>query len=938
MLKFQFTQSNNSYDTKTLEIADVERKEGVVYDISGNDYDTISELNNEVQYSISVKNLYGIQNGSYINYVGNVTVGTDDDGTKTSYRYVKELIVDSVSSIENSFNVNVEKELPLYVESVRIESTYHTISFNNNRWEVNLSSKEMVDEAKRRLERSKTNLKNDDNYTIYNEINEININQFAFGENGIIEGVETEYGKIDNTVFYYENDSWKTIDLVGDDLEKCLINGQFISLESIHEYDKRVCEAIKLDRNNLYYMHENYVVVELSYTHYFIDPQIEYDLIELKDEGGYTMPKMTEYGRSVIKKIDYPHVYMYIESSQENSSLNEIKIEKECHIDGNEKLIFNYDIFKTVVDDEEAEGNEYPKVIEIDETTKDETKRYLTEDELKLFEQYLFPYGYSVDDNGDAETAEGSSGGINLKRSNFMFDTEYSSFSLIYNTAVNVVQIPISQNFENDLFHNDMVQTHFVDAEKNKSINSIVDMEKDMYTPAIQKQNGSQINADYEDCYKIIFNLHFREHRDVTNTDGTKEEWKCDRDSYWNGTRVIHTDKGTIVDLRGRVYNYPINGSVKTESAKKDYFSYFGTAPENTIPSDGNDDIYGYDGDGDYDTSDAERYCELRKKRNALTEYQSDLLSYLGFVNNDVKYQKSKLTKSFLRLSFYDSDNIGNQNLLQTSTIFLDGGELFAKYIKHINTEEEYIASNKDIYTKTEYDLLTDDEKSNLGFTNNGEPTANIGDSTVSGDKNTSYNNSGVRVSREPMRKSAIDIKNGDLGDNIDELERLRLSSQIVITDKYSSKHSSEGFYFYTYKTNNNGVYPSDIYMRVDFCHAGYGRTLPFMMPYIRNNEQENIERYVDRSNKIKMFDDIAYDWSAVDIDKDGMPLKDDLDVGYDPIKYMKYCHIKLKYRYDKKTQKYIYYLDPDVYGDGVTSNNGHGHNIILNLYEAKIK
>jgi hypothetical protein len=935
MLKFQFTQSNNSYDTKTLEIADVERKEGVVYDISGNDYDTISELDNEVQYSISVKNLYGIQNGSYINYVGNVTVGTDDDGTKTSYRYVKELIVDSVSSIENSFNVNVEKELPLYVENVRIESTYHTISFNNNRWEVNLSSKEMVDEAKRRLERSKLNLKNDDNYPIYNEINEININQFAFGENGITEGVETEYDKIDNTVFYYENDSWKTIDLVGNDLEECLINGQFISLESIHEYDKRVCEAIKLDRNNLYYMHENYVVIELSSTHYFIDPQIEYDIIELEYKGGYTMPKMTAYGRNVIKKINYPYVYMYIESLQkENSSLNEIKIEKECHIDGNEKLIFNYDIFKEIVDDGETEDNEYPKVIETDET-----KRYLTEDEFKLFEQYLFPYGYSVDDNGDAEATRGSSGAIKIKRENFMFDTTYSSFSLAYDTAINVAQIPISQKFENDLFHNDMVQTHFVEAEKNKSINPIIDMEKDMYTPAIQEANGSQINADYEDCYKIIFNLHFREHRDVTNTDGTKEEWKCDRDSYWNGTRVITQKKGTIVDLRGRVYNYPINGSGKTESAKKDYFSYFGTVPENTTPKvDDENDVYGYDGENDYDTSNTKRYCELRGKRNALTEYQSDLLSYLGFVNNDVKYQKSKLTKSFLRLSFYDSDNIGNQNLLQTSTIFLDGGELFAKYIKYINTEEEYIASNKDIYTKTEYDLLTDDEKSNLGFTNNGEPTANIGDSTVSGDKNTSYNNSGVRVSREPMRKSIIDIEKGDLGDNIDELERLRLSSQIVITDKYSSKHSSEGFYFYTYKTNNNGVYPSDIYMRVDFCHAGYGRTLPFMMPYIRNNEQENIGRYADRSNKIKTFDDIAYDWSAVDIDKDGMPLKDDSDVGYDPIKYMKYCYIKLKYRYDKKTQKHIYYLDPDVYGDGVTSNNGHGHNIILNLYEAKIK
>lgn len=85
-----------------------------------------------------------------------------------------------------------------------------------------------------------------------------------------------------------------------------------------------------------------------------------------------------------------------------------------------------------------------------------------------------------------------------------------------------------------------------------------------------------------------------------------------------------------------------------------------------------------------------------------MTEYQSDLLSFLGFSNDDVKYQKSKLKKTFLRISFYDSDNIGNQNLLHSSTIFLDSGNLFAKYIKNINTEEEYKEGNN-IYDKYEY-------------------------------------------------------------------------------------------------------------------------------------------------------------------------------------------------------------------------------------------
>ena len=120
------------------------------------------------------------------------------------------------------------------------------------------------------------------------------------------------------------------------------------------------------------------------------------------------------------------------------------------------------------------------------------------------------------------------------------------------------------------------------------------------------------------------------------------------------------------------------------------------------------------------------------------------------------------------------------------------------------------------------------------------------------------------------------------------------------------------------------------------------------MMPYIRKSEEKlkenspGYERYTEtnRDDKIKTFDDICYDWSEIDIDKGikNEHLKDDSDIGYSAVRYMKYCHIKWKYRYDKQTQKHIYYLDPDVYGTGVTSENKHGNNIILNLYEGKIR
>ena len=292
----------------------------------------------------------------------------------------------------------------------------------------------------------------------------------------------------------------------------------------------------------------------------------------------------------------------------------------------------------------------------------------------------------------------------------------------------------------------------------------------------------------------------------------------------------------------------------------------------------------------------------------------------------------------------------------------MDSGELFAKYIKNIETEDEYKATKTviaqknpeisfkagSILTSSEYEKLDDKNRKNCVIS--GELLATNGGSSSDKEVYTMYDKVGMAVNREPMRKRALN-KSLDFGDNIDELERLRMSSQIVVTDKNSSKRSSEGFYFYTYKTNDNGVYPSDIYMRVEFNHAGYGRVIPFMMPYIRKSEENlkknspGYERYADvnsehckTKNKIKTFDDICYDWSEIDIDKKNKPLKDDIDIGYSAVRYMKYCHIKWKYRYDKQTQKHIYYLDPDVYGTGVTSENNHGNNIILNLYEGKIR
>lgn len=946
MLKFKVTNGNKGIDVKTLDITDMEPQDFTTYDVPDGYYDVVTELNDEVTYKFWVKDLFTIQEDSHLTSISNVPIVTEYGGEAKQYKYVADVVVTSVSKADKCLTLNVKKEIELNTDKLYIETRYNAIMFVDNRWEMTKVTQEWLTEQSKEKECVR-----------------IMTNQSPYGKNrrGILTGENTVSSN--NTAFYYENDSWKEIDLIGDDLEGCL-NGSTINFGTIHFYDKSTNrEAIKMEEDKIYYTRENYIILDSYPSHYFSVPDIQYEKEDM--DGVMEMIKYTDYGKEIINSIDYPVVYLYFEKIDENIGIpRTVKLKKEVHIEDATRMVFNFDyendndVFRTKA---KIVGNDGEKV--------------LTDDDISLIEDKMFPNGYEINPiTKDIYFQEGMLGGFIIRRDNMMYDERYCSYTLTYDFAVNTVKIPISQKFENDLLHNDMIQKNFVDKAVANAINPIIDMEKDVYTPAIQKEVGEQVNAEYDDCFKIIFNLHFLEHRD-TMKNGQKEKWVCDKNSYWNGTRVLEkeyvvdeyeTDEKykkenkKVIDLKGRVYNYDIlNGGISKVN-KYDYFSYYGVKPEE--PSARTDDKFdnpNNEESNDYNIENYEEYKKLRDERVKLTEYQSDLLSYLGFTNDDVKYQKSKLKKSFLRISFYDSDNIGNQNLLHTATIFLDSGDLFAKYIKNIETEDEYKATStviaqkspeisfpKDsILTSSEYKKLDDENRKKCVV--NGELLAVIGGSSSDEENYTVYDKVGMAVNREPMRKKALD-KDNDFGDNIDELERLRMSSQIIVTDKNSSKRSSEGFYFYTYKTNDNGVYPSDIYMRVEFNHAGYGRVIPFMMPYIRKSEENlkdnspGYERYTatDRKDKIKTFDDICYDWSEIDIDKgiEDKHLKDDSDIGYSAVRYMKYCHIKWKYRYDKHTQKHIYYLDPDVYGTGVTSENNHGNNIILNLYEGKIR
>lgn len=291
------------------------------------------------------------------------------------------------------------------------------------------------------------------------------------------------------------------------------------------------------------------------------------------------------------------------------------------------------------------------------------------------------------------------------------------------------------------------------------------------------------------------------------------EEWVTDNDSYWNGINLVADVDGNRIS--------------------DDYFVYSNKSE------------------------------------------QSDLLGYLGFTNGDVKYRKNRLKKSFLRLSFYDSDNPSSQNLLGYYTVFYNINDASAKLLKHYeddNSNEYFSLQEKNgKYEKVEAD--------------------------------------GIRVNTEPL------IKNPS-----NDLEDLRLSSQFVVSDKYTADSTSEGFYLYLWKDGNKGVIPETLYMKVEFNHAGYGRNIPFMMPFY------DIKKHPNGEGKIKSLDEIVKDFEG----------KGE-DAPYGIRQYLKYSYVRWKYRYDKDTRKHIYYLDRDTYGNYDDNIDDDDKILKINLYEAKI-
>lgn len=100
-----------------------------------------------------------------------------------------------------------------------------------------------------------------------------------------------------------------------------------------------------------------------------------------------------------------------------------------------------------------------------------------------------------------------------------------------------------------------------------------------------------------------------------------------------------------------------------------------------------------------------------------------DLYGDLGFTDNEVYNQMKRFGKSFIRLSFYDSPNRNNQNLLFYTTIFIDTRREYNKLIKNISTNKniasEYVSNfndNDDLCLACNFSV-----KSNMGLQNSSD-------------------------------------------------------------------------------------------------------------------------------------------------------------------------------------------------------------------------
>lgn len=323
----------------------------------------------------------------------------------------------------------------------------------------------------------------------------------------------------------------------------------------------------------------------------------------------------------------------------------------------------------------------------------------------------------------------------------------FNDLTIYLNSGYIHIPLEFDMTVANNIMQDDIVTRDFFEAQKKKAINSIVDMEKDVYLPKYFDGEYKGANTVFKPIKQINLNFHFRTRY--------LDSWKVKED--YNDYEASASTSGWFIT---------------------DYYPY--------------KDILSVSGD--------------------TLQSTSDLMGLLYFTNDDIFYQKSKVAKSFARLSYYDSTDQQQQSLLATSSVFVDEHKLYKKFIDN---------SRKNV---NDYGFVTEPEfrKNDSGYT-----------ITPKVDVTTLNKSNKINVKTEFIDKRgkksyydvSIDCKNIVIDEN------KRLSSRLEINSKYATDTSSEGFYLYIFREYSEKLHPKAIYMRVDFNHAGIGRTIPFIIP-----------------------------------------------------------------------------------------------------------
>ena len=251
-----------------------------------------------------------------------------------------------------------------------------------------------------------------------------------------------------------------------------------------------------------------------------------------------------------------------------------------------------------------------------------------------------------------------------------------------------------------------------------------------------------------------------------------------------------------------------------------------------------------------------------------LTYYQpADLLYFLNFNDNDVFYQKSKIAKSFLRLLFFDSMDVANQTLLYSCTVFMNENKLYKTYIDEINKKDnKYISVSEEM---NEEEILT-------------STTISVYNDTCDDSENVTFD------------------------------ETKRLAATFNVKNRYETEESAEGFYLHIFKEYCEKLHEKTIYMKVEFNHAGQGRTINFSMPFAYDSDGMNPEllNLSPESGDLETF-------------RQGYPLKE----------LYSHLFIPINVVYDEKNKRYTYSLP-----NGLAKNTDKKKVMKFNLYEIKIK